>query len=89
MYVGSEIYTFAPLEGDTIKEYYSPLGNSAVPYPYAIGEKYVYFMLDKVALDARMIDPAEDGYGQYYSKFHGVVKGHPFKSVKRVAKRVF
>jgi hypothetical protein len=29
-----------------IEKYYSPVGNSAVPYPYAVGQKYVYLMLD-------------------------------------------
>jgi len=31
---------------DVILHYYSPIGNNAVPYPTAIGEKYVYDILN-------------------------------------------
>lgn len=85
MYIGHEIYTFAPLEGDTLKSYYSPVGNSAVPYPYALGEKYAYFMLDRVAVAASVIDPKEDAYGQFYKGGDGLVKKKLKVSV--VAKR--
>ena len=30
---------------DTITEFYSPIGNSATSYPYAIGRKYVYLLV--------------------------------------------
>lgn len=30
---------------DTITEFYSPIGNSATSYPYAVGRKYVYLLL--------------------------------------------
>ena len=31
---------------DPITEYWSPVGNSDVPYPVAFSSKYAYFMLD-------------------------------------------
>jgi hypothetical protein len=77
IYAGDQIYSFAPLEGDTIKTYYSPVGNNQVPYPYAVGEKYVYFMLDKVAVPAAVLDLNDDGYFQFY-KLEGSLKTHPF-----------
>jgi hypothetical protein len=53
MYIGSEIYEFntegagvqktLSTEGaDEILEFYSYVGNSGVPYPFAIGKKYTY-----------------------------------------------
>jgi len=62
-YVGSEIYTF--LTNDKIIKYYSPVGNSDVPYPYAIGTNNIYLTLERMYFDkkyARGVDP----YGAYY-----------------------
>ena len=64
MYVGSEIYEFST--NDVISKFYSDLGNSDVPYPYAVGEKYVYIMLDKVAIEKTLFNMKEDIYKQYY-----------------------
>ncbi len=68
IYIGSEIYKFKTIDNDRIKKYYSPVGNSAVPYPYAVGEKYVYFMLDKIAVPVEQINLKKDAYGQFYSE---------------------
>jgi hypothetical protein len=67
IYVGSEVYEFTPRDGDTIVAYYSPVGNSQVPYPYAVGSKYAYFMHDKVAVAVDALDTKKDGYAQFYS----------------------
>ena len=86
IYVGEQIYSFAPLDGDTIKAYYSPLGNNQVPYPYAVGEKYVYFMGDKVAVEADALDLKADGYSQFY-KLGSALKSRPF-TVKVIKHRI-
>ncbi len=65
IYVGDKIYSFY-LFNDKITKYFSPLGNNQVPYPYALGEKYAYFMLDKMTIPMSEIDPKKDGYGQFY-----------------------
>lgn len=67
IYIGSEIYSFASKKDDTIVSYYSPLGNSQVPYPYALGENYAYFMLDKKVVYIDFINTEKDGYTQYYT----------------------
>ncbi len=85
IYIGSEIYSFEALDGDTIRKYYSPVGNSAVPYPYALGEKYAYMMLDRAAIDIATVDPKEDVYPQYYS--HGLDKTQKKLKVKMIARR--
>ena len=40
MYIGNKIYTFELMKGDTVKAYYSPVGNSDVPYPWIVGLTY-------------------------------------------------
>jgi hypothetical protein len=45
VFIGRIIYEFSTND-DQIIEYYSPVGNIDVPYPVAIGEKNIYFMLD-------------------------------------------
>ena len=64
IYIGSEIYSFETNED--INSYYSPIGNNDVPYPYAIGGKLTYFMLDKKTVPSTLINSKEDGYGQFY-----------------------
>lgn len=66
IYSGHEIYSLETNDGEEIKAYYSPVGNSAVPYPYAIGENYTYFMLDKETVPNGLLDLKKDAYGQFY-----------------------
>jgi len=66
VYIGSEIFEFTPMKGDTIEKYYSDIGNSDVPYPYAIGKTHVYIMLDKVAVSKDFFDMKQGIYQQYY-----------------------
>ncbi len=40
VYIGTSIMSFAPRPNDTIVAFVSPMGNSAVPCPYAIGRKH-------------------------------------------------
>jgi hypothetical protein len=67
VYIGSEIYEWTPVQGDTIDAYYSNIGNSDVPYPYAVGKTYIYIMLDKVAIEKSFFNNKEDIYQQYYA----------------------
>lgn len=51
---------------DEIVEYVSPVGNSDVPYMYAIGDKYTYLWLEKVyALNEDVVNKKLP-YDQYY-----------------------
>ncbi|ARF10518.1 hypothetical protein Hokovirus_2_45 [Hokovirus HKV1] len=70
VYIGESIYEFKT--NDNIIKYYSPVGNNDVPYPFAIGEKYVYFMLDQVYLPKNIYDECvpkncTDAYTYFYS----------------------
>ena len=83
-YIGSEIYEFSPIKGDTIEKYYSDIGNSDVPYPYAIGKTHIYILLDKVAVEKSFFDMKADIYQQYYSATTYLpmcLKGHTNKQI--------
>lgn len=67
IFVGHEIYEFTPMKGDTIVSFYSDIGNSDVPYPYAVGETHVYILLDKIAVEKSFFSPKEGVYAQYYA----------------------
>ena len=45
VFIEGEIYEFSTT--DEIVKYYSMVGNADVPYPIAVGEENVYFMLDR------------------------------------------
>ena len=66
IFIGHDIYEFKPIKGDTIEKYYSDIGNSDVPYPYAVGKNHIYIMLDKVAVEKSFFDLKSDIYHQYY-----------------------
>jgi hypothetical protein len=74
IYIGHMIQSFETREGEKIKSYYSPIGNSDVPYPYAIGEQYTYFMLDMDTIPNELLDLSKDAYPQYY--------GHSFRKTE-------
>ncbi len=46
IFIGFEIYEFELF--DEIVDYISPIGNNDVPYPYAIGTKGIYLMIEDV-----------------------------------------
>lgn len=69
MYIGETIYEFNT-GADRIVDYYSPIGNSDVPYPFAVGEHNIYLMKGRVAYPLSLLDPmATDPYTQHYG--HG------------------
>lgn len=66
VHIGSEIYSFSLVAGDQPVEYYSPVGNSDVPYPYLVGKTHTYFMLDYGAIPNEWLNLYNDVYEQYY-----------------------
>jgi hypothetical protein len=75
IHIGMEIYSFETRDKEKIVHYYSPIGGNDVPYPYAVGENYTYFLLDYTTVPNEVLNLSKDGYTQYY--------GHPFKGQKR------
>lgn len=66
IFIGHEIYSFKTRMGDTIKQLQSGVGNSDVPYPYAIADEYTYFLLDKQTLPNNVLNLKYDAYRQFY-----------------------
>jgi hypothetical protein len=60
LFIGPWIFEFET-KGEKIVEYHSQVGNSGVPYPLAVGENNVYFLIAK----------GEDGYlsKEYFEEF--------------------
>jgi len=44
VFVGSSIDEFGLQKGDSVEKFWSPIGNSGVPYPFIIGKNNIYFM---------------------------------------------
>jgi hypothetical protein len=96
LYCGAEIYTFNVTAGDKIVAYKSPIGNNDFPYPVAVGEKNLYFMLmdDHSYVPRTLFDLKGDLYRQFYDMTlsaasggkEAVVKPKKF-AVKMIRKR--
>lgn len=72
IFIGECVYCFQP--EDKIVKYFSPVGNNNVPYPFAIGEKYVYFMIEYkfVLLSGFTQSELDDPYMKLYG--HSIPK---------------
>jgi hypothetical protein len=69
VFVGEQIYEFSVAAGDDVIEaYHSPIGNNDVPYPVAVGKKYLYFLLmgDHCYVPCALFDLKGDLYRQFY-----------------------
>lgn len=64
IYIGDYIYEFRAQ--DTIETYRSDVGNSRVPYPFAVGNKYVYLMLEHAIVPKSKLSDDSDPYSQFY-----------------------
>lgn len=60
VFVGWEIYSFSLKRQDRVTEYFSRMGNNSVPYPVALTDEFVIFMLDAVCLPREEIAPYID-----------------------------
>jgi hypothetical protein len=67
IYIGEKIYSFT--SNAEIVKYISPVGNSDVPYPYAIdSNNSLYLMIEYVILGEYNTDKYDNPYDQYYSE---------------------
>jgi len=67
VFIGESVYEFQLQPGDTLQKFFSDIGNSDVPYPYAIGEKYIYILLDyRVAIEKSFFNMKKPIYEQYF-----------------------
>lgn len=95
VFIGGSIYTFET--DDPITTYYSPVGNSDVPYPVAYGRNTAYFMLDhkglpSAAMKGLPLKERIDGYAYFYGHKGDIdwrKEANRMKRVKVVQKRLY
>jgi hypothetical protein len=63
VFIGAKIKSFKAL--DEIKTFHSPLDNASVVYPYAVGNKYTYLMIEDKYIPNDVLEKG-DPYKQYY-----------------------
>jgi len=66
LFIGKGIMSFSTKDGDTIRNFYSPIGGNYDSFPYAVGDKYVYFLNDKKYAPIGEFDIKKDFIKQYY-----------------------
>jgi len=60
------IFSFSLDAGEEVVKFIAPIGNSDVPYPFIIGTKNVYLLLDLVKLPVELMDINAEPYMQFY-----------------------
>jgi hypothetical protein len=65
IFIGDEIYAFRAK--DRIEAYRSDMGNSSTPYPFAVGGKFVYLMLEHAVVPKSKLSNEVDPYVQFYA----------------------
>ncbi len=69
VFIGGHIHEFDTK--DKIIKYFSPVGNNDIPYPYALGEKYIYLMIEYVKVEKHNVVDNEnrfEPYDYYYNR---------------------
>jgi hypothetical protein len=83
MQIGYKIETFEP--GERILKFASPVGPSNVPYPYAIGERHNFLILEHVVIPNELLVNGQDPY-QFYYRNTSPSYGSPSTKVARAYK---
>jgi len=63
MFIGQDIYKFTTEK--PITKFYSIMGNSDIPYPFAVSDK-IYLLLENVCFEAKNWDGKTNPYIVYY-----------------------
>lgn len=75
------IISFSLETGEAVSKFVSPIGNSDVPYPYLVGTKNVYLLLERVQLPIELMNMNDEPYSQYYEQGEYGGKGLKKKAV--------
>ncbi|HNO22613.1 MAG TPA: hypothetical protein PKK94_06520 [Leptospiraceae bacterium] len=91
LFIGESVFEFTPNE--EIQTFYSPVGNNDVPYPYAIGEEYVYFMIERKRLPISEFKEfteyvKKNAYNEFYEN-DLEEKVSSFPKIKEIQSRLF
>lgn len=93
VFIGDEVYKFQLAEKDEkVKDYFSPVGNSDVPYPYLITNKNVYFMIDNCYASREYYDKEDlyfnEPYEKHYTRDKKDYQTHKLKNKKILQERL-
>lgn len=66
VYVGERVCSFDTAADDRIVSYVSPVGNSGVPYPYAVGESNTYLLIEDAFVPNADLPKGADPYEYLY-----------------------
>lgn len=66
LFIGKGILSFSTKDGDTIRNFYSPIGGNYDSFACAVGDKYVYLLNDKKYALIGEFDINKDIIKQYY-----------------------
>lgn len=84
VHVGDCIFKFQLQPKDEVVEFVSPMGNSAVPYPFVTGKNNTYLLtaFDKapICIPNELLDLSKDPYDQFFNV--NLKTGKPFGDVK-------
>ena len=98
VFIGESVYEFNTI--DNIKKFYSMIGNNDVPYPVALGEKNIYFLITNGEYGYLSRDHFEDFPKKYswgldsYAKLFGIgpfqqsISGKKLPKIKVIHKRL-
>jgi len=75
------IFSFSLEAGEAVSKFVAPIGGNDVPYPYLVGTKNVYLLLELVKIPVELMDMNAEPYIQFYgiNEFSG--KGLKKKAV--------
>ena len=68
---------------DNIIKYYSSIGSNDVPYPVAIGEKYVYFLVEKTYVLKTLLKK-NSKESEYINDYYEYIKKKDINKIKNV-----
>ena len=93
VFIGESIYEFATAAADEIVSFVSVMGNSAVPYPYAVSSRMTYLMIDRTYIEnetlqrcSRATGDDKDPYERFYQ--HDLATCAAFKHIPTANKRM-
>jgi len=75
------IISFSLEAGEAVSKFIAPIGGNDVPYPYLVGTKNVYLLLERVQIPIELLDMNDEPYSQYYGHGEYGSKGLKKKAV--------
>lgn len=91
LFIGESVFEFS--SDEEIHTFYAPIGNNDVPYSFAIGNKYVYFMIEQMRVPISAFkefteEVQRNAYDFFYED-NMEEQGSTFQDIKEIHKRLY